>query len=76
MNLKKQNKNVVDGELKYQHYKNILLNKSYMRHEINRIQRKNHKIGSYRINKISLSSYDDKKVYSIYDVHRSIVFTY
>ena len=41
-------------------YKNVLYNTSYMRHEMNRIQSKNHNIGSYRSNKISLS-YDDKK---------------
>ena len=40
---------------------NLLFNKSYMKHEMNRIQSRNHKIGSYRINKICLSSYDDKK---------------
>ena len=28
---------------------------------MNRIQSKNHNIESYRINKVSLSSYDDKK---------------
>ena len=32
-----------------------------MRHELNRIQSKDHNIESYRINKISLSSYGDKK---------------
>ena len=32
-----------------------------MKHEINRIQSRNHNIGSYRTNKISLSSFDDKK---------------
>ena len=32
-----------------------------MKHEINRFQSKNHNIGSYRTNKISLSSFDDKK---------------
>ena len=35
-----------------------------MRHEMNRIQSNNHKIGSHRINKISLFSYDDKKMYT------------
>ena len=38
-----------------------LKKKEYIRHEMNRIQSKCHNIGSYRINKISLSSYDDKK---------------
>ena len=32
-----------------------------MRHEMNRIPSKDHDIGSYRINKISLPSYNDKK---------------
>ena len=32
------NKNFVDDELKYENYKNILFNRSYMRHEMNRIQ--------------------------------------
>ena len=39
----------------------FLFNRSYMRHKMNRIQSKNHTIGLYRINKISLSSYDEKK---------------
>ena len=32
-----------------------------MRHEMNITQRKNYNIGSYRINKIILPSYDDKR---------------
>ena len=32
-----------------------------MRHEMNRIQSKDHKIGSYRIDKTFLCSYNDKK---------------
>ena len=32
-----------------------------MRHEMNRIQSKDCNIGSHRINKICLCSYDDKK---------------
>ena len=32
-----------------------------MRHEINRIQSRDRNIESYRINKTSLSSYDDQK---------------
>ena len=40
---------------------NVLFSRSYIRHEINRIQGKDHDIGFDRINKISLSSYNDKK---------------
>ena len=32
-----------------------------MRHKIRRIQAKNHKLGIYEINKISLSCFDDKR---------------
>ena len=32
-----------------------------MRHEMNRIPTKDHNIGTYRINKISLPCYDNKK---------------
>ena len=38
----------------------ILLNKKCLRHSMTRIQSKDHKIGTYEINKISLSCFDDK----------------
>ena len=43
------NKNVVDEELKYKDYKIVLFNRSYMKHEMNRIQSKDHNIGSYTV---------------------------
>ena len=39
--------------------KNVLFNLSYMRYKMNRIQSKDHNIGSNKINKFALSSYDD-----------------
>ena len=42
-------------------FKDTLLNKKVIRHEIKRIQIKKHKIGTYKINKISLSCFDDKR---------------
>ena len=39
-NLKGINKNVVDDELKHEDYKNVLFNRSYLRHEMNRTQSK------------------------------------
>ena len=51
---------VVDG-LKYEDYKNVLIIMSYMWHDLNWIKSKDHNIESCRINKISLSSYDDKR---------------
>ena len=55
------NKSIVNDELKYEDYKNVLSNRSYMRHERNRIQSKDPDIGLYRPNKFSLSCYDDEK---------------
>ena len=42
-------------------FKNILCNKKIMRHKMRRIWAKNHKLGTYEINKISLSCVDDKR---------------
>ena len=43
------NKLVVDDELKHEDYKNDLLTRSYVRHEINRIQSKGHNTRAYSI---------------------------
>ena len=37
----------------FNEFKNILFNKKIMRHKMRRIQAKNHKLGTYKINKIS-----------------------
>ena len=41
-------------------YKYVLFNSKYLRHLMNRIQSKNHKVRAYGINQISLSCFDDK----------------
>ena len=41
-------------------YNYVLLNHKYLRHSINRIQNKNHRIGTYGINRKFLSCFDDK----------------
>ena len=53
------NKNVV-ATISHNEYKDVLLNKKCLRHSMNRIQSKDYKIGTYEINKISLSCFDDK----------------
>ena len=53
------NRNVV-ATISRNKYKDVLLNKKCLRHLINRIQSKDHKIRTYEINKISLSCFDDK----------------
>ena len=41
--------------------KDVLINKKIIRHKMKRIQAKKHKIGTYEINKISLSCFDDER---------------
>ena len=52
------NKNVV-ARISRNEYKDDMLNKKCLRHSMNRIQSKDHKIGTYEVNKISLSCFDD-----------------
>ena len=42
-------------------FKDVLFNKKTIRHKMKRIQAKEHKIGTYEIDKISLSCFDDKR---------------
>ena len=53
------NKDVV-VTISHGEYKDVLLNKKSLRHSMNRIQSKDYRIGTYKINKISLSRTDDK----------------
>ena len=54
--------------------KDTLFNKNIMRHKIRRIQAKNHKVGTYEINKISLSVFDDKRFVLNDDIHMLACF--
>ena len=42
-------------------FKDTLFNKKIIRHKMRRIQGKKHKMGTYEINKISLSVFDNKR---------------
>ena len=42
-------------------FKDVLFNEKITRHKMKRIQSKNHKLGTYEIDKISWSCFDDKK---------------
>ena len=53
------NKNVV-AKISHKEYKDVLLNKNFLIHWVNRIQSKNHRIRTYEIKKIYLSCFDDK----------------
>ena len=53
------NRNVV-ATISRNEYKNVFLNKKYLNHPMNRIQSKNHGIGTYEVNETLLSCFDDK----------------
>ena len=42
-------------------FKDVLFNEKIIRHKMKRIQSKKHKLGTYEIEKISLSCFDDKR---------------
>ena len=46
--------------ISHDEYKDVSLNNKCTRQSVNRTQRKDHRIGTYQINKISLSCFDDK----------------
>ena len=41
--------------------KDVLFNKKIIRHKVKRIQSKKHKLGTFKIDKISLSCFDNKR---------------
>ena len=45
----------------FNEFKDVLFNKKIIKHKMKRIQDKKHKIGTYEINKISLSCFHDKR---------------
>ena len=45
----------------FKKFKDVLFNEKIIRHKMKRIQSKKHKLGTYEIDKISLSCFDDKK---------------
>ena len=54
--------------------KGILFNKKIIRYKIRRIHSKKHKMGTYEINKISLSVFDDKRSVSNDGIHTLAYF--
>ena len=48
-------KNVIKNDLKHEDYKNVLLNNKQLHHKMKTIRSQKHQLGSYEINKISLS---------------------
>ena len=54
-------KNVIKNYIKHEDYKNVLLNNKQLHHKMKTIRSQKHQLGSYEINKISLSCFDDKR---------------
>ena len=54
-------KNVIKEDIKHEDYKDTLLNNKEMYHKMKTIRSENHQLGSYEINKVSLSCFDDKR---------------
>ena len=53
-------KNVIKNNIKHKDYKSTLINNEQMHHKMKTIGSQRHLLGSYEINKVSLSCLDDK----------------
>ena len=54
-------KNIIKNNIKHEDYKNVLTNNKQMHHTMKTIRSINHQLGSYELNKVSLSCFDDKR---------------
>ena len=54
-------KNVIKNNITHNDYKETLLNNKQMYHKMKTIRSENHQLGSYELNKVSLSCFDDKR---------------
>ena len=54
-------KNVIKNNIMHDDYKETLFNNKQMYHKMKTIRSDNHELGSYEINKVSLSCFDDKR---------------
>ena len=63
-------------------FKDVLFNKKIIRHKMKRIQSKKRKLGTYEIDKTSLSCFDDKRyllgdgIYTLSYFHKNSVTGY
>ena len=65
--------------IEFDKFEDVLFNKKIIRHKMKRIQSKKHKLGTYEIDKISLSCFDDKRyvlddgIYTLSYFHKNSV---
>ena len=57
-------KNIIKNEINHEDYKNVLLENKQIQHTMKTIRSSKHQLGSYEINKVSLSCFDDKRYIS------------
>ena len=55
------NKNVIKKDIQHENYKETLFNNKQMYQKMKTIRSESHQLGSYEINKVSLSCFDDKR---------------
>ena len=55
-------------------FRDVLFHKKIIRHKMSRIQAKKHKIGTYEIDEISLSCFDDKRFVLDDEIHTLAYF--
>ena len=63
----------VSSATEFDKFKDVLFNEKIIRHKMKRIQSKKHKLGTYEIDKISLSRFDHKR-YVLDDVIRTLAY--
>ena len=54
-------KNIIKNNIKHENYKDVLINNKQIHHTMKTIRSENHQLGSYELNKVSLSCFDDKR---------------
>ena len=64
----------VDFATEFNEFKNTIFNKRVLSHKMKRIKKKKHKMGTYEVNKISLSCFDDKRFVLDDGIHRLAYF--
>ena len=52
---------IIKHSIKHEDYKNVLLNNEQLHHKMKTIRSQKHQLGSYEMNKVSLSCFDDKR---------------
>ena len=66
--------NDVNTATEFNEFRDTLFNKKVVRHKMRRIKSKKHKLGTYEINKRSLSCFDVKRFVFDHEIHTLAYF--